>query len=160
VVRTVFFLSTAVLVVSCSVAPLDPEVDALSAEELAVAVSLSADALASGDTVEVMVTVTNRTKWRINYSNSACPLTVEVTAAGQPPAALTGAVCVLILLPHPLGAHESDTTIFRFTGSAWRPATPPAFEEWVALPAGTYEIVARTNESMLSSEPVSIELLP
>lgn len=103
------------------------------------------------------------TKRVINYSNSACPLTIEVAAgATEPPVYLTGSACFAVRQPHILGPYESDVRSYPFLGSAWQRAAAldGASEEWVDLAPGTYQVVAEMNETTLRSLPVGMDVLP
>jgi hypothetical protein len=154
-IRVLPFACAALVALGCNASLADVEVDVVSVE-----VNLSATAWAPGDTVDVTVTVTNLLKRAINYSNSACPLTVElIGGGGQEPARLTGWGCILLQSQHVLGHYASDEHTYRFHGMAWQPASPLARPEWVELEPGTYDIVAEIDGTILRSEPVAIEIL-
>ena len=132
-------------------------------EALSLDIRLSSATFSPGDTISIAVTVTNLSGRSIKYSNSACPLTVQLVGGGSAqPATLAGGPlgCILLLVEHTLGPYESDEHTYRFVGWASTRASPLAADEWTELAPGTYQVTAEINDldPTASAEPETLEI--
>ena len=124
---------------------------------LEVATAVSPSSFRVGESVSVVVTVTNRTDQAQTIDSNSCPVAFEVTTADGSVVGPRPRVCSAVFIPKILAAGEQFVFTQTWSGDAFGAGvdSPPAM-----LGPGTYLVRGRSFGAISNSSAVDVHINP